>query len=127
MVKSRVWIGFVMVLSVGCNDPLGPSLRGRWAAPGIELVATNGIVELRRPCVQPFRGSRFRPVNRDRIEFAGRMSGWSFSYEFAFTGHLEGDTLVAAVTVSPTNAPVTTTYRMTPDGDSRLDSQVCAL
>ena len=80
--------------------------------------STNEVNSARSPTTEP---------QRERIELAGTMSGWSFSYDFEFIGHLEGDTLVAAVTISAPGGPVTTTLRMTPDGASGLDLQVCAL
>lgn len=125
MIKRHVWLIAVFAFATACSDSLGPGVTGRWAATGIELLATNGVVELRLPCASPFHAPRFIRFTGEPIEFSGRV-GSQWSYDFTFRGQLVRDTLVATLLLPvPNRDPTTINYRMTPDGDSGLDRQVC--
>ena len=126
MIRRYVWLIPAFALSVACGDSLGPSITGRWAAPGIELRATNGVVELTLPCARPFHLSPFIRFTGEPIQFSGRVGDLAGSYAFTFRGRLSGDTLVATVFFPiPNHEPLTIEYRMTPDGDPGFDRQGC--
>lgn len=124
---NYVWMSFGIVFCAACSDSLGPPLIGRWAASGIELIVAGGDRELRLPCVRPVQLSR--NVGFDgagRIEFSGKVREMWYSYDFTFTGQLNGDTLAATVARSvPGQAPSLRAYHMIPDGQSGLERQVC--
>lgn len=123
-----VWLIAGLAVAFGCTDSLGPGLTGRWAAPGIELQAKSGRVELRMPCVAPYRSPRLKVIPADRIEFVGQMNNLWYKFDFTFRGRFVGDTLSATLTRTvPGHDPSVTDYQMTPDGDSGLDRIVCAL
>jgi hypothetical protein len=127
MKVSYVWTSFGIVFCLACSDSLGPPLNGRWADSGIELIAAGGERELRLPCVRPVQLSR--RVGFDgagRIQFSGKVRELWYSFDFTFAGELNGDTLAATVTrFVPGQAPWSSAYRMTPDGLSGLERQVC--
>lgn len=125
MNTRSVWLIAGLTCAAGCRDTLGPVLMGRWAAPGIELSASVGRVDLRLPCTSRVRARGLVPFTRDRIAFSGRVSEMFFQYDFTFEGHFVGDTLVATLTRSSFD-PQVSTYRMTSNGDSGLDRQICA-
>ena len=126
MIKRQVWLiaGFAVI--AGCTEPLGPGISGRWAAPGIELQASNGVVDLRMPCVHPFRAPRLVILTADSIEFGGRVNELWYKYDFAFRGQFVGDTLFATLVRSgPDSDPLVSNHKMTRDGDSELGRQIC--
>lgn len=126
MITRHVWLIAGFAVAAGCTDSVGPRIARRWAAPGIELQATNAIVELRMPCAPPFRAPVFLVVTRDRIEFMGRVDEFWYQYDFTFQGRFVGDTLSATlIRKVPGLDPSVSTHLMTPDGDSGLDRIAC--
>ena len=117
----------LVVLAAGCRDFAGPTIQGRWAARSIELVATAAAAHLRLPCIRPIHVSHgLVPDNSGTIRLSGRVRELYYSFDVAFEGRFEGDTLVATLTrTSPDWEPNVETHLMTPNGDSELDSVYC--
>lgn len=126
MIKGHVWLIAGVAVAAGCADTTGPGITGRWAAPGIELQASAGTVELHLPCVRAFRVRSITPFTGERIEFSGHVVELQYRFDFTFEGQLVGDTLSATLTLRvPDHDPFVSTYQMTPEGDSGLDRQIC--
>ena len=127
MKTNLVWLSAIGVLIAACGESLGPGLSGRWAASGIELISRGTSGELRLPCVPPVQFPRDVRFTADgRIRFPGAVRELWYNYDFIFSGHVQGDTLAASLTVRlPGEEPKVIQYVMTRDGESGLQKQVC--
>jgi len=113
-------------LLLGCGDATGPAIAGRWARPGMKLVATSSSAELRLFCVQPIRLPRLIPDGTGAIRFAAAVREQWNTFDLRFVGRLRGDTLVATVTwIVPGRTPSVTTNVLTTDGVYATGPIVC--
>lgn len=126
---KRTFVGLVATIvgAVACGNPTGPTVTGRWAARGIELIASARSAELHLPCTLPIRVPPWRRVDANgQIRFSGavRQQWWNFAY--TFEGQVQRDTLTATLTITVAGQqPSVADYLMTRDGDSRLDGILC--
>ena len=123
---SGVWLA-------SCGELTGPGITGRWAAPGIELIAQASTAELRLVCATPARVTHgLVPDSLGIIRFSTPVkvltASYPASYRVDFVGHVVRDTLAATVTrVFPAGPSAVQTYTMLADGDANFGGIFCAL
>jgi hypothetical protein len=118
MTRALVWSSLAVLLSLSCNDSLGPNVIGRWTGQGIEFTAMFTSSELRLPCANLVRVFPAVRLGADhRIQFSGTLTSYWSSVPFTFTGEERGDTLRATLVTSTDRGPVSRDYVMTTDGD----------
>ncbi|MDP3909221.1 MAG: hypothetical protein Q8Q14_02425 [Gemmatimonadales bacterium] len=127
MTRSLLWLGLGTTFLAGCNDSLGPRLQGRWAATGIELIASGEARELRIACNRPARLPWMTRLDEEgRLHFSGSFGNSITSYLFTFSGQVRGDTLAATLTSHTPDGPTFThDYLMTADGDPEFERLLC--
>jgi len=122
---SGVWLA-------SCGELTGPGITGRWAAPGIELIAQASAAELRLVCATPGRVTHgLVPDSLGIIRFSTPVKVltalYPASYRVDFAGHVVRDTLAATVTrVFPAGPSAVQTYTMLADGDANFGGIFCA-
>jgi len=116
----------VLAFLVGCGEATGPAIEGRWAKPGMALVATSSSAELRLYCIQPIRLPRLVPDWTGAIRFAAAVREQGNTFDLRFVGRFRGDTLSATITWTvPGRTPYVTTHVLTPDGVYTTGPLVC--
>lgn len=127
--------GFLTLLAASsllaaCHDFMGPGIEGRWAAPGIELMAQARDAELQFICTAPAHvGHGLLPDSAGTFRFSTQVVGYQLAtpIQVDFAGRLVGDTLIATVTRGAGgNAPEVQTYAMLRNGDSGIEKIACA-
>jgi len=128
--------GFLTLLAASsllaaCHDFIGTGIEGRWAAPGIELMAQASDAELQFICTAPAHvGHGLLPDSAGIFRFSTQVVGYQLATPIRvdFVGRLVSDTLIATVTRGVGgNAPDVRTYAMLRNGDSGIDKIACAL
>ena len=118
-------------LLAACHDFIGPGIEGRWAAPGIQLIAQAGDAELQFYCTSPAHvGHGLLPDAAGAFRFSTQVVGHQLGatpIRVDFVGRLVRDTVIATVTrARDGNAPDVLTYVMLRDGDSGIEKVACA-
>ena len=114
-----------------CTESVGPGIKGRWAASGIELISQPGTTELRLLCFKPAQlPDGLHPDSASTIRFSVMTEPLELAapYRVDFEGQFVGDALFATVTrTSHGGSSSVQTYTMLPNGDPQFDRFACAL
>jgi hypothetical protein len=119
------------VVLAGCSEVAGPGVTGRWAAPGIELIAEASTAELHLACATAAPVTHgLVPDSLRTIRFSTLVTVFTASYppsyRVDFVGHLAGDTLAAMVArVVAAGPPAVQAYTMLAGGDAHLGGIFC--
>ena len=110
-----------------CAEATSPSVHGRWAAKGIELIAQPFSAEVRLPCATMARVARaLLPDSAGTIRFSAPVTGRWTSYTVDFVGQFMGDTLAGTLTSTfAEGTPLVQFYTMVPDADPQFGSFFC--